>query len=68
MQKVLRTGNSLAVVIPSQFAQLVGVKSGDTVRVIKRPEVGKLTYIFSGSKQLPLGLSSKKREKLQTTT
>lgn len=58
MQKVLRTGNSLAVVIPSQFAQLVGIKSGDRVRVVKRPEVGKLTYIFSGSKQLPLKLSS----------
>lgn len=63
MQKVLRTGNSLAVVIPSQFAEIMGVKSGDNVRVVGRPEAGKVTYIFSGSKQLPLELASKKRNK-----
>ncbi len=58
MQKVLRTGNSLAVVIPAEFAKNLGIKSGDKVRVVKKPEVGRLTYIFSGAKQLPLKLSS----------
>lgn len=60
MQKVIRTGNSLAVVVPYHFAQMIGVKSGDKVEVISKPENGKLVIVFSGSNQLPLGLSSKK--------
>lgn len=63
MQKVLQTGNSLAVVIPSRFVELVGIKKGDSVRVIKKPELGRLIYIFSGSKQLPLELSAKRVKK-----
>lgn len=61
MQKVLRLGNSLAVVIPSKFVRDSGVRKGDYVRVLKRPEKGKITFIFKGAKQLPLQLSSKKK-------
>lgn len=52
--KVIRTGNSKAVVIPADFAQSVGVKIGDEVRVKAEPERGRVTYIFSGAKQLRL--------------
>lgn len=63
MQKVLRTGNSLAIVIPSKFVNIVGIRTGDQVKVITKPEVGRLTVVFSGSKQLPLDLNAKKSSK-----
>jgi antitoxin component of MazEF toxin-antitoxin module len=53
-QKVIRTGNSLAVVIPSEFVKSIGIKPSDEVRVEIEAEKGKITYFFSGAKQLPL--------------
>lgn len=53
-QIVFKTGNSLAVTIPSEFAQSVGIKSGDGVKVKAEEDKGKITYFFSGAKQLPL--------------
>lgn len=53
-QKVIRTGNSLAVTIPADFAKSVGVRAGDTVRVNTEEDKGIVTYAFSGAKQLPL--------------
>jgi antitoxin component of MazEF toxin-antitoxin module len=58
-QKVLRTGNSLAVTIPSRFAKIIGVKPGDSVRVKTELQKSTLTLTFSGSGQLSL-LSQKK--------
>lgn len=52
--KVIRTGNSKAVVIPADFAQSVGVKIGDEVRVMPEPEKGRIVYTFKGAKQLKL--------------
>lgn len=60
MQKVLQTGNSLAVVIPSRFIKVIGVKRGDQVEVETYADEGKMTIIFSSSRQLSLELSSKK--------
>ena len=54
MQKVIRTGNSLAVTIPAEFAVLVGIRAGDGVRVRLEPDKSKVVYSFSGAKQLPL--------------
>lgn len=54
VQKVIRTGHSLAVTIPSDFAKSVGIRSGDSVRVEAEPDNGKVTCFFSGAKQLPL--------------
>ena len=54
VQKVFKTGNSLAVTIPSDFAKSVGVRSGDQTKVRLEPDKGKVTYFFSGAKQLPL--------------
>jgi antitoxin component of MazEF toxin-antitoxin module len=58
-QKVLKTGNSLAVTIPSRFAKIMGVKPGDTVRVKTELQKSSLTLTFSGSGQLSL-LTQKK--------
>ena len=53
-QKVIRTGNSLAVVIPSEFVKSVGVRPSDQVKVEIEQDKGRITYHFSGAKQLPL--------------
>ena len=53
-QKILRAGNSIAVVVPSEFVNLVGVCVGDDVEVKSEPEKGKLIYVFKGVRQLKL--------------
>lgn len=53
-QKIIRTGNSLAVTIPSAFVQAIGVKAGQEVLVHIEPDNGRVVYSFSGAKQLPL--------------
>lgn len=62
-QKVIKTGNSLAVTIPSFFVKIIGIKSGDEVRVKAVPEKGEVIYIFSGVQQLPLVKSFAKRKR-----
>jgi antitoxin component of MazEF toxin-antitoxin module len=68
-QKIIKTGNSLAVTIPSFFAHSVGVKAGQEVEVKVEPETGRVICFFSGTKQLPLsqnfvgGRRPKKRKK-----
>lgn len=53
-QKILKTGNSLAVVIPADFIKNIGAKAGDEVKVFPKPEKGEVLYKFSGACQLPL--------------
>jgi antitoxin component of MazEF toxin-antitoxin module len=53
-QKIIRTGNSLAVTIPSDFVKSVGIRPGDEVKLILETDKGEITYVFSGAKQLPL--------------
>lgn len=53
-QKILKTGNSLAVVVPADFIKNIGAKAGDNVRVFPKPEKGEVLYKFSGAMQLPL--------------
>ena len=62
-QKIIKTGNSLAVTIPASFVKTVGVKAGQIVRVKVEPESGKVTYTFSGSRQLPLSTNFAKRKR-----
>lgn len=56
-QKVFRTGNSLAVTIPSGFASVVGVRAGDKVNVKEIRERAKVILEFSGNQQLLLDTS-----------
>lgn len=53
-QKVIRTGNSLAVTVPAEFVRLVGVRAGDEVKTLIQSDKGEIVYLFSGAKQLPL--------------
>lgn len=53
-QKIIRTGNSLAVVVPSRFVKNVGIKAGQDVEVNIVPEEGKVVYTFTGAKQLSI--------------
>lgn len=54
MQKIFRTGNSLAVTVPSHFIHALGLKAGDGVTVQSWVEKGQVLYQFSGVRQLPL--------------
>ncbi|KPJ70504.1 hypothetical protein AMJ51_01695 [Microgenomates bacterium DG_75] len=62
-QKIIKTGNSLAVTIPSDFVKTVGIKAGQTVQVKVEPETGKVTCTFSGSRQLALARDFTKRRR-----
>ncbi|HUV72609.1 MAG TPA: AbrB/MazE/SpoVT family DNA-binding domain-containing protein [Clostridia bacterium] len=64
-QKVIKTGNSLAVTIPFEFARSVGIRAGDQVRLALKPDKGKITYSFIGAKQLPLSENFLKIRKLK---
>lgn len=66
-QKIIRTGNSLAVTIPARFVHMVGIKAGQEVRVKLDPATGQVVYTFSGSKQLPLSQNfiKKKRKRFK---
>ncbi len=56
-QKVIKTGNSLALTIPAKFVKDLGIRAGDSVKTIFEREKGRIIYIFSGIKQLPLSES-----------
>jgi len=62
-QKIIRSGNSLAVTIPADFVHLVGIKPGDQVEVEVMPETGRVVYHFSGTTQLPLAKSFIKKRR-----
>ena len=64
-QKVIKTGNSLAVTIPSRFVQSLGLKSGGEVEVEVKSETGQIVYAFSGTKQLPLSQSLLRKKKIR---
>jgi antitoxin component of MazEF toxin-antitoxin module len=59
-QKILKTGNSLAVTIPSKFARILGLKPGDEV-VVKTDYAKNIIHCgFTGTGQLNLLDSNKK--------
>ncbi len=62
-QKIFKTGNSLAVTIPVDFAKSLGIRSGDTVKVSPESDKGKITLYFSGAKQLLLSENFLKKRK-----
>ena len=51
---VIKTGNSLAVVVPAKYVKKVGIKPGDKVKVTLKPHKGKITYEFINARQLSL--------------
>jgi antitoxin component of MazEF toxin-antitoxin module len=53
-QKIIKTGNSVALTIPASFAHDLGIHVGDNVKTTLQPENGKIIFTFSGAKQLTL--------------
>ena len=53
-QKIIKTGNSLAITIPADFVKSIGIKAGEEVKVGVETEKGRIICNFSGAKQLPL--------------
>ncbi|OGG15127.1 hypothetical protein A2773_04525 [Candidatus Gottesmanbacteria bacterium RIFCSPHIGHO2_01_FULL_39_10] len=62
IHKVIKTGHSLAIVIPSKIAKIMGIKAGDRVRLTAQSEKGKIILSFSGSLQLTLSLEGKRKK------
>lgn len=62
-QKVIRTGSSLAVTIPSDFVKSIGIKPKDKVKVRRLVEKRQISYFFSGACQLPLSGNFWKKRK-----
>jgi antitoxin component of MazEF toxin-antitoxin module len=62
-QKIIKTGHSLAVTIPSSFARLLGIEAGQEVEVEIEQETGKAIYVFTGNKQLSFSSSLAKAKK-----
>ncbi len=54
INRVVRTGNSIAVVVPAKFARKTGIRSGDKVDVSIDYESGSITYKFLSIRQLNL--------------
>jgi antitoxin component of MazEF toxin-antitoxin module len=52
MQKIIRSGNSLAITIPAKFAKKIGLKVGDEAKVIIDPIQGTLLVQFKSMRQL----------------
>jgi antitoxin component of MazEF toxin-antitoxin module len=59
-QKILKTGNSLAVTIPARFVKILGLRPGQTVEVKLNIAKGTLRYTFTGTGQLTLLSTGKK--------
>lgn len=62
-QKVIKTGNSLAVTIPAELVGSIGIKAGDEVKLEVESENARITYLFSGVQQLPLSRNILKTRK-----
>jgi antitoxin component of MazEF toxin-antitoxin module len=55
VQKVIKTGNSVALTIPSEFVHDLGIRVGDEVKTKFEKDKGRIVYSFTGVQQLPLG-------------
>lgn len=53
-ESVIKSGHSLAVVIPSGLVNQIGVRAKDKVEVTPDPQAGTLTVKFLNIRQLPL--------------
>lgn len=63
-KKILKVGNSLAVIIPAEIIQSLSLKVGDRVKLNVDTKKSKLTLTFPGARQLPL-LREKVRKRVK---
>lgn len=61
IQKIFRTGNSLAVTIPAKLVKKVGLRPGDRVESQIKAERGVVEYTLLDMRQLPLSKSFLKK-------
>lgn len=64
-QKIIRSGNSLALTIPAKLVKNLGLKAGDAVKVTVPLDQSQINYFFESPRQLTLSsqapLSSRAR-------
>ncbi len=55
-QKIIRTGNSAAVTLPSELVKILNLRIGDPVEVAINYVKGEITFKFPSARQLPLAV------------
>lgn len=55
-QKIIRTGNSAAVTLPSELVKTLNLRIGDSVEVDINYVKGEITFKFPSARQLPLAV------------
>lgn len=55
-QKIIRTGNSAAVTLPSELVKVLNLRIGDPVEVTINYVQGEITFKFPSARQLPLAV------------
>ncbi|NIT04553.1 AbrB/MazE/SpoVT family DNA-binding domain-containing protein [Candidatus Saccharibacteria bacterium] len=58
-QKIIRTGNSVAVTLPAEFVKILNLRAGDPVEVSVDYVKGEVTFKFPVARQLPLDTKKK---------
>ncbi|MEX0587313.1 MAG: AbrB/MazE/SpoVT family DNA-binding domain-containing protein [Patescibacteria group bacterium] len=58
-KKIIQTGNSAAVTLPSEFIQALNLKIGDPVEVGVNYVRSEITFRFPSARQLPLAVEKK---------
>jgi antitoxin component of MazEF toxin-antitoxin module len=53
-QKIIRTGNSAAVTIPSEFFKGMSLRIGDVAKAKMDYQKARITYTFPGARQMVL--------------
>ena len=55
-KKIIQTGNSAAVTLPSEFLKVLNIKIGDPVEVTVNYVKGEIVFRFPSARQLPLAV------------
>ncbi len=55
-QKIIRTGNSVAVTLPAELVKILNLRIGDPVEVTINYVRGEITFRFPSARQLPLAV------------
>ena len=58
-KKIIQTGNSAAVTLPSEFLKVLNIKVGDPVEVTVNYVKGEIVFRFPSARQLPLAVAKK---------
>lgn len=57
-QKIIKTGNSLAITLPSHLVKALGLRASDPVTVTISLDQTKISYSFDFARQLTLSSST----------